>query len=133
MFSSWDGYEKYGLEKYIKKYNDIYCERIRPIARNGDLYHVLPRPDFVNWDGVEYFDPAAGKGVLFLFKPSPSGRVHKTVRLKGLKPDAFYRLSFEDRKEQNTVISGEILVREGLTITIRENSGSEIVWIDAEK
>ena len=36
--------------------------------RNADLYHILPRPDGKNWDGVQYYDPASGEG-----EPSTSG------------------------------------------------------------
>ena len=40
-------------------------------SAQADLYHILPRPDGRKWDGIEYYDPAAGKGVVYLFKPSP--------------------------------------------------------------
>ena len=51
--------------------------------------HVLPRPDGVNWDGIQYVDADSEneiKGALFVFKPSEQGGKTKTIRLRGLVP-----------------------------------------------
>ena len=107
-----------------------YNEKLKPLIRNGDLYHILPRPDGKNWDGLEYVDPEA-KGILgavMLWKPEGAERT-KTVRLRGLEPDTEYRLSFTDRREQDCVLSGRELMETGLTVTITERVGSEIVFL----
>ncbi len=48
---------------------NTYKTKIRPLIRNADLYHIFPRPDGRVWDGIEYYDPATGKGVVYIFKP----------------------------------------------------------------
>lgn len=42
-----------------------------------------------------------------------------------------YRLIFEDRPEQNTVMSGLDLMEDGITVNI-EMIGSEIIWLFEE-
>ncbi len=37
-------------------YCTLYNENIKPLVRDADLYHILPRPDGVNWDGIQYAD-----------------------------------------------------------------------------
>jgi hypothetical protein len=41
----------------------LYKNELRPLIRDARLYHVGARPDGVHWDGMEYWDPARGKGV----------------------------------------------------------------------
>ena len=61
-----------------------------------DFYHIFPRPDDHVWDGIEYHDPTARKGVVFIFKPdSPNDT--QTIKLKGLDAKRSYRLTFEQR------------------------------------
>ena len=73
----------------IKRAVNTYKTRIRPLVRSGNLYHIFPRPDDKIWDGVEYFDPATGKGAVYVFRPgSPNDR--ETVRLKGLDARVHY-------------------------------------------
>ena len=48
----------------------LYKAKLRPLIREANLYHVSDRPDGVHWDGIEYFDQARSKGVLFAFHGS---------------------------------------------------------------
>ena len=66
----WTNEEKAAL----KAAATAYKTRIRPMIRNADLYHILPRPDGKNWDGIQYFDSTTRKGVLYLFKLRPRRR-----------------------------------------------------------
>ena len=116
---------------YYEKYSALYKNEVRPLVRDGNLYHILPRPDGVNFDGVMYADPDSAndlKGMVFLFKPSetPGNTVH--VTLAGLDPDKTYDLSFEDRPEQNTTATGASLMTDGIDVTI-EYVGSELIRI----
>ena len=54
----------------IKNAVATYKEKLRPLIRNADLYHIFPRPDGIHWDGTEYYDPSAKRGVAYLFKPA---------------------------------------------------------------
>ncbi|MBR4292365.1 MAG: GH36 C-terminal domain-containing protein [Clostridia bacterium] len=128
MFSSWTGDVP---EDYISEYSEMYREKVRPLVRDGNLYHILPRPDGTNWDGIMYADPDSDndiKGVVFLFKPSKDVSDQYNVVMKGLDPKKTYSLVFEDRPEQNTTVSGESLMSEGLNVEIL-GVGSEIIWI----
>ena len=136
MSGSWCGSKDehslhYDIDKYIRYGYNLYREKIRPIQRTGDLYHILPRPDGVHWDGVMYADADTDreiKGVVFLFKPSPE-EDEKTIRLRGLKADTRYRIAFEDHPERVITADGKTLADEGLRIAIPGDVGSEILWL----
>ena len=128
MFSSWTATLP---QEYIKEYAEMYDQKLRPLIRNGELYHILPRPDGVNWDGVMYADPDSEneiKGAVFLFKPTevPEDTYHVTLR--GLDENTVYELVFEDRPEQNFSASGKSLMTDGFDVEIKL-VGSEIIWI----
>ncbi len=128
MFSSWTGTV---LRDYVKEYSTMYEEKVRALVRDGDLYHILPRPDGVNWDGVMYADSDSSneiKGAVFLFKPSENTSETYTVKLDGLDAETTYKLTFEDRDEQNCTVKGSELMKTGITVSIK-SIGSEIIWI----
>jgi hypothetical protein len=103
-------------------------KRIRPILRAGNVYHILPPPDGIHWDGLEYYDPTAGRGVVFLFRPD-SADASQTVFLRGLERSASYRVSFEDTPE-TFVRSGEQLMREGLRVELPERFTAALVYLN---
>ncbi len=112
--------------------NEVYNTLLKPLIRYGDLYHILPRPDGVHWDGLQYIDADSEnviKGVVMLWKPTNEEGETKTIFLRGLEEDTVYRLTFEDRAEQNCQVLGSVLMKDGLTVTIEGESGSEMIWI----
>lgn len=122
-----------GYLDYYTEYYGLYRDRLRPLVRYAELYHVLPRPDGVNWDGVLYADPdAAGstKGALFVFKPSLEAGDSVNVNIRGLDPKTVYTVSFYDGSSESYTATGEKLMSEGVTVTI-SGIGSEIVWFEA--
>ena len=128
MWGSWTGTLMFD---YYQKYSTLFAQKIRPLVRNGDLYHILPRPDGINWDGIMYSDKDSEnqiKGAVFLFKPSLEAGNVKNIVLRGLDKDTLYNLTFEDRPEQNVTLSGEMLMTVGIDVAI-EYVGSEIIWI----
>ena len=50
----------------IKQAVSTYKTKLRPLIRQADLYHIFPRPDGKHWDGVEYYDPEAKRGAVYL-------------------------------------------------------------------
>ena len=136
MFASWsgpkDGSLQFGLEEYYDKYIKMYKEKIKPLVRDADLYHVLPRPDGINWDGVEYIDADSEneiKGAVFVFKPSAEGGNTNSIKLRGLEKTKKYTLEFEDNKAQGLTLTGNYLMTKGVSVTLRDNVDSEIIWI----
>ena len=112
----------------IRSAVETYKTKIRPLVRNADLYHILPRPDGVNWDGIQYHDPAAGKGVVYLFKPGAVADTI-TIKLRGLDPARRYRVSFEDGTNPTVEKKGEELAK-GLEVTLKGAPVSELAWIE---
>jgi hypothetical protein len=61
-----------------------YKTRLRPLIREANLYHILPRPDDRHWDGIQYYNPATGQGATCVYKPHSENEA-QTIRLKGLE------------------------------------------------
>ncbi len=136
MCSSWcgpkDGHYRYGLTEIYDEYCHLHNEKIKPLIREANLYHTLPRPDHIHWDGMQYgcdTIPENGiGGALFLFKPTDEEGSEKTVTIRGLNPDLTYSAEFYERKEQSFTASGRELMENGLKCVIPEPCGSEIVF-----
>jgi hypothetical protein len=122
----WTAEEKEAVRACVATYK----ARIRPLVRTADLYHILPRPDDRNWDGLEYYDPASGQGVIYLFKPAAAGST-QVVRCKGLNPTETYRLTCEDGSHPPMVKTGAELRSEGITVTLGTGEQSELVFFEA--
>lgn len=119
---------KWSTEKVKACREDVALYKdIRPILRDGDVYHVLPQADGKNWDGLEYYDPASGRGVLFVFRPD-SGESVKTVKLRGLDRVAKYEVSFTDAGSKS-IRTGAELMEKGIVVTLPERLGSEVVRV----
>ena len=112
----------------IKRAVAVYKEKLRPLVRDADLYHIFPRPDGKHWDGTEYFDPAAKKGVAYLFKPA-AGTDTMSVKLRGLRPDARYRVTFEDGSNPEVEKSGRGLAA-GIAVTLKGAPASELMFFE---
>ena len=121
-------------------HNTVYAEHIalyknkqRPILRGGTQYHILPFPDGANYDGMQYHNDALGKGSVLLFKPQASAPDNVTVLLHGLKRNVNYLLSHQERQQLDRVVTGGVLMDEGLTVTgMAGAEASEVVWLDED-
>jgi hypothetical protein len=108
----------------------LYKEKLRPLIRDARLYHVSPRPDGVHWDGVEYWDPARGKGVVFAFRGTvPDEAEHRFV-LAGLDAQKRYRLHFQDGTAPDAVATGRALMESGLAVKLMEPLSSELIFVE---
>ena len=111
----------------------LYKSRQRPILRGANVYHILPMPDGVNWDGLQYFNPDLDKGSVFLFKPSTyaADGDARVIKLKGLDRTATYTLTFQDRTNLNCTATGAQLMDDGITVSgMTGERASEIIWIN---
>jgi alpha-galactosidase len=113
----------------VKAAVDTYKRKIRPLVRNADLYHILPRPDGKNWDGIQYYDPATRKGVVYLFKPAP-GTDTMSIRLRDVEPKTIYRVTFEDGSNPAAEKAGEELAG-GIEVTLTGAPVSELMFVQA--
>ena len=94
------------------------------------MYDIRTRPDGVHWDGIEYYNPNNQTGAVMLFKPDslPDTRA---IQFAGLDSKKEYVLTFNDRPEQNTTVSGAELMGKGLTVNIKGTKQSEIIFFQA--
>ena len=123
----WTKAERQAIAREVQTYKT----RLRPLIREANLYHVLPRPDNRNWDAIEYYDPTAGKGVVYVFKPqSPADS--QAIKLKGLDAKRAYKLTFEDGSNPAASMTGRGLMAEGFRMSLRGTFVSELVWIARE-
>jgi alpha-galactosidase len=110
---------------------DVYKRTLRPLIQQADLYHVSDRPDGRRWDGIEYYDPQSGRGVLFAFRGTAAENQHRFL-LKGLDPRARYRLVGEDGSSPSTVMTGQALTETGVLLRLSEPESSELVYLSRE-
>ncbi|HEY8009469.1 MAG TPA: glycoside hydrolase family 36 protein [Rudaea sp.] len=109
----------------------LYKTTLRPLIRTADLYHVGPRADGKGWDGIEYFDPKRGKGVVYAFHGADENVKTYTFVLKGLQLRRNYRVRFQDRSSADFVRSGRELMDAGVAVTLPLANSSELVLIGA--
>jgi len=109
----------------------LYKRRLRPLIRDARLFHISPRPDGVHWDGMEYWDPVRGQGVVFAFHGSDATAASHRFVLAGLNGQAIYRLHFQDGTSPDAMVSGRQLMTSGVRILLREPLSSELVFISA--
>jgi alpha-galactosidase len=107
----------------------LYKQELRPLIRDARLYHVSERPDGVNWDGIEYWDPARGKGVVFAFRGTVSDQPSHRFKLSGLDAAKRYQLYFEGGTAPDTEVSGHELMEPGLAVELRDPLSSELVFV----
>jgi hypothetical protein len=114
-----------------KREFQLYKALLRPLIRDADLYHVSPRPDGVHWDGIEYFDPARRRGVLFAFHGSTTTEPQHVFLLRGFSPDTSYRLHFNDGSSADRILTGEQLNKEGVKVRLPVSNSSELIFFEA--
>jgi hypothetical protein len=108
----------------------LYKHALRPLIRAAYLYHVGARPDGVHWDGIEYYAPATGQGVLYAFRGAGPDEPSHRFPLRGLDPRGRYRVHFYDRGLAGDFIArGSALLRDGLELRLAEPLTSELVFI----
>jgi hypothetical protein len=108
----------------------VYKSRLRPLIRSADLYHVSQRPDGVHWDGMEYYDPASQRGVLFAFRGSSHQERQHSFVLHGLDPAMRYRLTYQDKSSPDRIITGKELMETGVEVALQLPESSELVFIN---
>jgi alpha-galactosidase len=106
----------------------VYKKTLRPLIQQASLYHVSERPDGRRWDGIEYYDPQSGQGVLFAFRGTTAEARH-WFPLKGLDPRERYRLEYEDGSSPSAVMTGRELAEGGAPVALQEAESSELVHV----
>lgn len=123
----WNDKQKADITKAVKTYK----EKLRPLIRHANLYHIFPRPDERSRDGIQYYDPTTGKGVVYIFQPTEDDK--KPVKLKGLNPSTKYLLEFEDQSNSPVVLTGKVLMNNGIMVNLQGAEISELMFITLVK
>jgi len=110
----------------------FYKEKLRPLIRSAELYHLTPRPDGKNWDAIEYFDAASGTGAIFVFHGTEAEPIAHRIAVSGVRAERFYRLEFRDHPEQNNTRSGKQMLAGGIQVSLPVASSSEIILLREE-
>jgi hypothetical protein len=103
-------------------------KRIRPIVITGKLYRLLgppPADDYAaaRWCAFQYVARDGSEALLFVFRPE-SPIEEMTVPLRGLRPDAPYRIEGTSGSIQEC--SGNVLVKKGLRLALPDPNSSVI-------
>ena len=123
---------KWSAEQHAaaKREFQLYKDKLRPLIRDADLYHVSARPDGIHWDGLEYFEPARRTGVLYAFHGSSEIEPTHVFRLRGLRPDRSYRLTFRDSTSAAQTMTGGELMDRGIPVHLPVPNSSELVFFE---
>ena len=111
----------------------LYKQTLRPLIRDGNLYHVSQRPDGVHWDGIEYWNPYSKHGALYAFRGTTTQETTHRFVLQGLDPAGRYHLHFHDRSNPDRTTSGQALMSKGVKISLPLPLSSEIVLLETRK
>jgi alpha-galactosidase len=116
-----------------RKAISFYKENLRPLIREAQLFHISARPDGVHWDGIEYWDPAKKRGIVFAFRGSGNDESQHRFLLAGLDPQQNYHLHFEDGSSPDTELTGRSLMSTGLTVVLPQPLSSELITLATVK
>ena len=108
----------------------LYKAQLRPLIRDAQLFHVSDRPDGVHWDGLQYWDPVRGKGVVYAFRGSIAGQPEHSFVLAGLDNAKHYRLHFQDGTSPDREATGRELMDAGITVKLHNPLSSELVFLE---
>jgi alpha-galactosidase len=109
-----------------------YYKSIRATVQHGDLYRLFS-PREGDLTANEYVSADGRQAVLFAFLHSQEFlRSAPTIYLRGLDPDALYRIkTIDDRPlEEQEVVSGSFLANHGLNLRLRGDYDSTSVALE---
>jgi hypothetical protein len=115
--------------KIAKQEIQLYKSQLRPLIRDADLYHVSGRPDGVNWDGMEYFDPQTHRGVVYAFRGATAETMHR-FPIRGVDPESKYQVRFHDHSANDRVVDGDELLNSGVLVKLLIPISSEIIFFE---
>lgn len=117
-------------KKLVKKELAIY-KSIRTLIRDSKIIHLLERPDGKKNDAIQAYHEGSDRSVIFVYR-SKGRKNHELIRPRGLKPDSFYRVKFQDHPLA-IIVSGQDLMRNGIEVLLPTKNSAEIVYIEPLK
>jgi alpha-galactosidase len=111
---------------------EIYKSWIRPMLKDVMVHHILPRPDDLHWDGMFYWSPSLKRGTLYIFRPN-NDQATQRIRLKGLTPEAQYRIRSEDGSVPEEIRAGNDLMSSGLKVKLPGKYSSDLIYLEQSR
>jgi alpha-galactosidase len=124
---AWSREQHEAARKEIATYKDW----IRPLINAGNLYHISARPDPARWDGMEYWDTATGKGVLFAFRGEKSDDSKHAFKMAGLNARAQYELWSGDGSLERGEFEGAKLMNQGVELNLPSPGASDLIFVQS--
>jgi alpha-galactosidase len=115
-----------------KRQFELYKTTLRPLINHANLYHLTQRPDGVAWDGIEYWDPASGSGVVYVFRGSTPEQEYRFV-LQGIPAETHCTLTSENGSLAPLEATGKTLCGIGLTPRLPEDQTSDFIFLHTAK
>jgi hypothetical protein len=100
---------------------------LRPIIRDGKVFHLTPRPDGTRNEAIQAYNPRGNRAVIFVFRhTSPEDSM--LVRPRGLIPTAEYRIQLQEAGTIQ-VATGRDLMTSGIEVRLPDEDFAEIVLL----
>jgi alpha-galactosidase len=109
-----------------------YYKSIRQTVQRGDLYRLMT-PEENSASSTEYVSRDGSQAVVFAYLHSQRyGTPYPTLHLRGLQPDARYRIKTIDDKLKlsSETVSGDYLMHEGLTFNLTGDYDSTSITLE---
>ncbi|HEX4426256.1 MAG TPA: alpha-galactosidase [Terriglobales bacterium] len=113
----------------VKRATEVYKSWVRPMLKDAQVHHILPRPDGYHWDGMFYWSPSLKHGTLYIFRPN-SDETARQVSLRGLSSGKRYKVRTEDHSTAERIYSGAELMDAGLSIHLAGKYTSDLIYIE---
>ena len=124
--------EKEFARKAIASYKNI-----RPVVQQGDLYRLISPYDKKGVASLMYVSPDKDQAVFYAYKMEHFvNQVIPRFRMAGLNPDKQYRLTElnvegEPIDLNGKVISGAVLMNEGIELPLRTEYASRVIELNS--
>ena len=121
--TTWDAETLYHAADRIALY-----KQFRPLLRNADVFHLTDQVDHkspATVQAVQYLDPESGRSVLFVFRAGDP-RTTTALKLRGLDPETFYRVTIPSGFGEDAVLRGRTLAQ-GLDISFPHPGSSAVI------
>ena len=111
---------------------EIYKSWIRPMLKDVEVHHILPRPDGLHWDGMFYWSPSLKRGTVYIFRPN-NDQATQRIRLKGLTAEGQYHVRSEDGSVLEETRAGNDLMSNGLKVKLPGKYSSDLIFVEMSK
>ena len=101
---------------------------IRGRVARGRVYHLTARPDDARIDALQSYDEASGSAIVVAAR-GPTAPAARPLRLRGLRPEAIYRVRFQTDPSES-LMTGAELMNKGVRIPLPQARSAEIVFVD---